>query len=191
MEWSGAAWSVWGKLDPASDSWMPLVRHLEDAAAVAGYLWDDFLPQATRSFICEALAVPGDQGRRLVCWLAGVHDIGKATPAFAAKALPILPQVLDRMRDHGLDARPTPEDRQAPHATAGQVLLDEWLADRHPGTMRRTRNTLTCVVGCHHGTTPSDVSLQAARTHPMQLGGWTVERGALRNPGESDEAGRC
>lgn len=39
MMWSGAAWSVWGKLDPASDSWMPLVRHLEDAAAVAGYLW--------------------------------------------------------------------------------------------------------------------------------------------------------
>lgn len=178
MEWSGAAWSVWGKLDPASDSWMALVRHLEDAAAVAGYLWDDFLPQATRSFICEALAVPGDQGRRLVCWLAGVHDIGKATPAFAAKALPILPQVLDRMRDHGLDARPTPEDRQAPHATAGQVLLDEWLADRHPGTMRRTRNTLTCVVGCHHGTTPSDVSLQAARTHRMQLGGgrWSEVR---------------
>ncbi len=174
MMWSGAAWSVWGKLDPASDSWMPLVRHLEDAAAVAGYLWDGFLPPATRRFICEALGLADDQGRRLVSWLAGVHDIGKVTPAFAAKALPILPLVLDHMRDHGLDARPTPEDRQVPHATAGQLLLDDWLAVRYPASTKRVRSTLTCVVGCHHGTTPSFVALQAARTHPLQLGdgGW-------------------
>lgn len=170
MKWSEAAWSVWGKLDPASDSWMPLVRHLEDAAAVAGYIWDSFLPPATRSYICEALAIPDDQGRRMVCWLAGVHDIGKATPAFAAKALPILPTVLDRMRDHGLDARPTPEDKHAPHATAGQLLLDEWMSVRHPASTKRFRDTLTCVVGCHHGTTPSAVAIQAARSHPLQLG---------------------
>lgn len=170
MKWSGAAWSVWGKLDPASDSWMPLVRHLEDAAAVAGYLWDDFLPPATRSFICEARGLTDDQGRRLACWLAGIHDIGKVTPAFAAKALPILPHVLDRMRDHGLDARPTPEDRHVPHATAGQLLLDDWLAVRCPASTKRVRSTLTCVVGCHHGTTPSAVVLQVARNHPLQLG---------------------
>lgn len=170
MIWSGAAWSVWGKLDPASDSWMPLVRHLEDAAAVAGYLWDGFLPSATRGFVCEALGLADDQGRRLVSWLAGVHDIGKVTPAFAAKALPILPLVLDRMRDQGLDARPTPEDRQVPHATAGQLLLDDWLAARYPNSTKRFRSGLTCVVGCHHGTTPSPVAVQVARAHPLQLG---------------------
>lgn len=171
MKWSGTAWSVWGKLDPASDSWMPLVSHLEDAAAVAGYLWDSYLPPATRSFICAALGVSDEQGRQLVSWLSGVHDIGKATPAFAAKALPILPQVLDRMRDHGLDARPTPEDKYAPHATSGQLLLDDWLADRYPETAKRIRATLTCVIGCHHGTTPAAPALLAARNHPVQLGG--------------------
>ncbi|MFT3859875.1 CRISPR-associated helicase Cas3' [Micropruina sp.] len=170
MEWSCLARSVWGKLDPASDGWMPLVRHLEDAAAVADYLWESFLSPATRGFICESLGLTDDQGRRLVCWLAGIHDIGKATPAFAAKALPILPQVLDRMRDHGLDARPTPEDRQVPHATAGQLLLDDWLAGRYPSSAKRVRSTLTCVVGCHHGATPSALVLQAARNHPLQLG---------------------
>ena len=171
MEWSEAARSVWGKLDPASDSWMTLVGHLEDAAAVAGYLWDGFLPPVTRRLICEGLCISDDQGRRLVSWLASVHDIGKATPAFAAKARPLLPQVLDRMRRYGLDARPTPEDRQVPHATAGQVLLDGWLAARYPGSTKRNRDTLTCVIGCHHGTTPSSVALLAARDHPIQLGG--------------------
>lgn len=170
MNWSEAAWSAWGKLDAAAASSMPLVRHLEDSAAVACYLWDEFLPDATKRCICEGLAVPDGQGRQVVSWLAGIHDVGKATPAFAAKAAVTMPSVLGLMRDHDLDARPTIEDRLVPHATAGQVVVEEWLAKRYPQSNRRVRNSYASVVGCHHGSTPSVGALELVDTHPAQLG---------------------
>lgn len=169
MDWSPGAWSVWGKLDPKGDGWMPLVVHLQDASLVAGYLWDEFVPEATRRYICEELLISDAQARVLVAWFAGVHDIAKVTPAFAAKAV-IMSSVLDRMRDHGLDARQTPEDRYAPHATAGQVILENWLARHYPESTKRVRNTYACVVGGHHGTTPPESALLLAESHPMQLG---------------------
>ena len=170
MRWSSAAESVWGKLDPATEGWMPLVRHLADSAAVGGYLWDEFLPPATRRCICEELAVTEDEGRRLVSWLAGIHDVGKATPAFAAKAAIPMPSLLGRMRDNGLDARQTIEDRVVPHATAGQVIVEDWLARRYPQSNRRARNAYASVIGCHHGTTPSAGALEEVVRHPAQLG---------------------
>jgi CRISPR-associated helicase Cas3/CRISPR-associated endonuclease Cas3-HD len=170
MGWSSEAWSVWGKLDPRGDGWMPLVIHLQDAAAVAGYLWDEFLPAAVRRYISESLDIPPDEGRTLLTWLAGVHDVAKATPAFAAKAGAVMPHVLDTMRDCGLDARQTPEDRHAPHATASQVVVEDWLARRFPESTKRARITFACVVGGHHGTTPSNSALEQAASHPAQLG---------------------
>jgi CRISPR-associated helicase Cas3/CRISPR-associated endonuclease Cas3-HD len=106
----------------------------------------------------------------MATWFAGMHDVAKATPAFAAKAGAVMPQVLDAMRDHGLDARQTPEDRHAPHATAGQVILEDWLARRYPESTKRARITYACVVGGHHGTTPSHSALEIAESHPAQLG---------------------
>lgn len=178
MKWSSAAESVWGKLDPDSVTWMPLVRHLKDSAAVAGHLWDAFLPAATRRCICEALKISDEVGRKLVSWLAAIHDVGKASPAFAAKAAVIMPTVLGTMRDCGLDARPTVEDRHVPHATAGQVAVEEWLASRYPNSARRVRNGYASVVGCHHGTTPSAGALESVTLHPAQLGQgrWTEVR---------------
>lgn len=170
MEWSKRAGSVWGKLDPTTEGWMSLVRHLEDSAAVGRYLWDEFLPDATKRCISEGLAIPDEQGRQVVSWLAGIHDVGKATPAFAAKAAVTMPSVLGLMRDHDLDARPTIEDRLVPHATAGQIVVEQWLAKRYPRSNRRVRNSYASVVGCHHGTTPSAGALELVDTHPAQLG---------------------
>ncbi len=149
---------------------MPLVVHLQDAGAVAGYLWDEFLPAAVRQYICELLAISPEQARAMVVWFAAIHDIAKVTPAFAAKAGAVMPSVLDTMRDHGLDARQTPEDRHVPHATAGQIVLEDWLARRYPGSTKRARITYACVVGGHHGTTPSDSALEGAEARPAQLG---------------------
>ena len=62
---------------------LPLWRHMEDSAGVAGLLWDFWLPANVRALITGELPGGEGDGRRLAVWLAGVHDIGKATPAFA------------------------------------------------------------------------------------------------------------
>lgn len=46
--WSEGARAVWGKTDPDSGDWLPLVQHLEDARLVAGHLWDTWLPRLVR-----------------------------------------------------------------------------------------------------------------------------------------------
>ncbi len=86
MTWSDAARTVWGKLDRETSSWLPLVTHLEHAAAVAGLLWDEFLPRSVKGTICTSMALTDAEGRALISWLAGIHDVGKASPAFAFKA---------------------------------------------------------------------------------------------------------
>lgn len=171
MHWSPRVLSIWGKLDADSGEWMPLVRHLEDTAGVAGHLWDEYLSQATRTLIREAGRCASDgEARCLAVWLASVHDIGKASPAFAAKATWAMPALLDVMRDQGLDARPRPEDSVAPHATVGQYAIGKWLQGRCPDSSKQTRTTYACVIGCHHGTTPTRNALRSLDSRPDLVG---------------------
>ncbi|MGQ4819299.1 CRISPR-associated endonuclease Cas3'', partial [Enterococcus faecium] len=65
--------------------WMPLWQHLDDTAAVAGRHWDDWLPRSVRRQIAGCVGGDEERARRLVCWLAGLHDVGKASPAFAVQ----------------------------------------------------------------------------------------------------------
>jgi CRISPR-associated endonuclease/helicase Cas3 len=58
-----------------------------DSAAVAGLLWDRWLPANLRALISATLPGGEGDGRRLAVWLAGVHDIGKATPAIACQLI--------------------------------------------------------------------------------------------------------
>ncbi len=179
MIWSEDARSVWGKLDPESGSWMPLVRHLEDTAAVAGWLWDEYLPSVTRTFIADSMAAEsGAEARSLAMWLAGIHDVGKVSPPFAAKATFTAPSRLDVMRDYGLDARPRPEDSLAPHGTVGQHVVNEWLKARWPGAEKRVCSTYTSVIGGHHGTTPTRNALDVLAQRPWLVGTgqWNVVR---------------
>ncbi|WP_455432371.1 CRISPR-associated helicase Cas3' [Streptomyces tendae] len=171
--------AVWAKHDRKTDGWLPLWRHMEDSAAVAGLLWDRWLPAAVRRLIPEALPQGESDARALAVWLAGVHDIGKATPAFACQ----VDQLADAMRDHGLEMRSAralgPDRRIAPHGLAGQVLLGEWLEDRHGWTPART-GQFTVAVGGHHGVPPEHGQIKALYEHEE----------LLRTPGTSSRAWR-
>lgn len=163
-----AARSVWGKTDRKGTSpvgWLPLWRHLADAADVAGQLWDHWLSPAVRRLIADELPGGDTDARTLAVWLAGVHDIGKATPAFACQAYPLAA----RMRDHGLayhqDLIRT-DRKYAPHATAGHVALAGWLQDQ--GWV--DPHGYAVVVGGHHGVPPTDQNILDVQVRPHLLG---------------------
>ncbi len=162
---SDAAQSVWAKTSPRDDGWLPLTRHLEDAAAVAGLLWDRWLPASTRRQISAPLPGGDGDGRRLVTGLAGVHDLGKATPAFAVQAEAMASHLTARMRDAGL-AMPTKlADRSTVrHELAGQHLLTRWLTDG--GWSRKAACTYAVAVGGHHGAPPDTTALQRVPERP-------------------------
>ncbi|WP_181008874.1 CRISPR-associated helicase Cas3' [Streptomyces sp. SM12] len=151
---SPAARSVWAKHDRSDDAWLPLWRHMADSGAVAGRLWDEWLPRNLRELIAEALPGGAEDGRRLAVWMAASHDTGKATPAFACQVDPLATV----MRDHGLrmlTAKEYGEDRKlAPHGLAGQLILQGWLSERY-GFPPRVSAQFAIVAGGHHGTPPT------------------------------------
>ncbi|WP_438828786.1 type I-E CRISPR-associated protein Cse1/CasA [Streptomyces klenkii] len=148
---------------------------MADAAAMAGRLWDEWIPGNVRRLVAESL--PGDEqdARLLAVWLAAVHDVGKATPAFACQ----VDGPAGRMRGAGLEM-PTrkqfgDERRRAPHAMAGQVILEEWL--ERQGWSPRSATTFAGPVGGHHGVLPAHDQLAYLRQHTE----------LLRTPGSGEQ----
>ncbi|WP_280314014.1 CRISPR-associated helicase Cas3' [Nocardia wallacei] len=156
--------SAWAKSDSEGGS-MSLFRHCADAAAVAGLVWDRWLPGSAQRVMSSWLPRGAADGRLLLRWLAGVHDIGKLTPAFACQ----VPALADVMHDKGLDLRSPPSNRRAlPHGLAGQVAVEQFLVAQ--GWSRRVARTYSIVVGGHHGVPPTRAEVQVAPSQTALLG---------------------
>jgi CRISPR-associated endonuclease/helicase Cas3 len=167
MALSDAAMRVWAKSSPQrrndTERWLPLTTHLEDAAGIAGRLWDDWLPAGIRR---QFIAGVGSEAsaRSLLRFLAGSHDIGKASCAFAVQ----VPLLRNQMVEAGLrmprfeDFDPR-ERRTMPHGLAGHVILRRWLNQNY-GWEVADADRLAVVVGGHHGIPPSQRDLKGART---------------------------
>ncbi|MFL1382348.1 CRISPR-associated endonuclease Cas3'', partial [Nocardiopsis protaetiae] len=164
---SCAARAVWAKHDHDTNDWLPLYRHMADSAAVGGLLWDEWLPPQVRRLIAAALPNGEDDARLLVTWLCAVHDIGKATPAFASQ----VDSLADDMRREGLKTplrKQLPDHSCAPHGLAGQLILRDRLTDRH-GWSKRDTHQFTVVIGGHHGVQPTDTGIRNADKRPDLL----------------------
>lgn len=183
---SEATRQVWAKSPRILPYWLPLWRHLADSADVAGRLWDFWLPNSVKGRIGRELPGGEEDGRRLVSWLAGIHDIGKATPAFASQ----VPQLAARMQDCGFTFDPTvrADRRLVPHATAGHVILLDWLNRQYSWASWQAA-PFAVIVGGHHGVPPTDHDLDTANRKPLLVGvdspwikardellGWMAER---------------
>jgi CRISPR-associated endonuclease/helicase Cas3 len=112
---------LWGKSN-ASGKVNLLLQHLLDAAAVAECLWDGYLAPAVRARIDDCCE--GD-GRSLLALLCGLHDVGKASPAFQVK----VSVLADRVGALGLGLCPPDGDaRRWHHSSAGAVVVRRALA---------------------------------------------------------------
>lgn len=176
MAVSNAAQSVWAKYDRDTGLGLSLLAHLKDACGVAERIWDEWLPDQVIERISEDLPGGRDDGRALVRWLSGVHDIGKATTAFAIQS----PPLADRMRDHGLTfgVGVAADRQQLPHALAGQHIVTRWLIGDRGWPSKKIASTYSVVVGGHHGVPPTDRQVFGVPDRPHLLGDgqWAVVR---------------
>ncbi|MDO4258512.1 MAG: CRISPR-associated helicase Cas3' [Actinomycetaceae bacterium] len=171
MALSAAARTVWAKAgyDPDRQRWLPLWLHLFDSGAVAEHLARKWLAPAIgdlleREFANSTSGIdPVDEFCLLASWLASVHDIGKCTPAFACQ----VPSLDDRMREHGLihETLDSKERRKAPHALAGQHIVEQWLKKEHKWP-RYPARALASIAGAHHGIPPTKSAVNNA--HDME-----------------------
>jgi len=154
MELSDKAAALWAKTGAYSRTpgmqagdWHPLVCHVLDSAAAASYLWDSFLAPAARAWLSSSLG--GDtSARAAVCWLAGLHDWGKATPLFQSQSR----VHAEAVRRAGLDVSGQALPQRPGHAHVSAHLLRSHL--EVAGWPEADAAWPACIVGGHHGVFP-------------------------------------
>ncbi|MFE9846989.1 CRISPR-associated endonuclease Cas3'' [Streptomyces goshikiensis] len=137
---------VWGKTQDrrryrdGQRGWNPLLAHLLDTGATARELWDRYLPDNVRAVLTEAFG-GGDAAtaRAVVPFLAALHDLGKAAPAFLGQ--------FDQpeTRSHLYKARLEWEEEARSHGTP---LPAAWEALYWAHHQHITAATLPRLLGC-------------------------------------------
>jgi CRISPR-associated endonuclease/helicase Cas3 len=164
---------LWAKKDK-DGRYHPLICHLIDVAQVAQALWDEVLTDSIRSHYCSLLDLPPGQARTILSFWVGLHDIGKATPAFqggdkaAQERLSVLGLKFPRRFVGGKPSHGTVSAQVLP----GMLASETGLA---PGLAKLVART----VAGHHGAWPLPTQLQ--RLGGADLGGdeWTQARRQL------------
>lgn len=140
---SEQALSIWAKSSGGTD-WHPLIAHMLDTAAVAREILSRE-PARTRELYARDLGLDVDTALPWVCALAGLHDLGKASPAFQQKWTPGAPRVRERALTWNEN---DPPDHVA-HGLITQWALEVLLEDL--GWTYRSSLHVADAVGCHHG----------------------------------------
>jgi CRISPR-associated endonuclease/helicase Cas3 len=145
---SDAARALWAKSNRGKkdvDAWHPVIGHLLDVAACA---WEIFErePLSTLELFASDLQLDVPAARAWVCALAGLHDLGKASPAFQQK----WSAGCERVKSHLPWAdNQTPPPLDTPHSAISQVELCKLLPSK--GWSLRAAQLAADAVGAHHG----------------------------------------
>lgn len=169
---------LWGKsAGKAGGRANLLLSHLLDTAAVAEQIWDQYLAPVSRKTLDDLAGGPG-RGRRLFAWLCGVHDCGKATPAFqrldadGARAV----RGAGLVWDENLAGKAKWRHDKAGGKVVRRLLEDAGWRDVHV-------DWVWPLVAGHHGTFPSLGDLREprpARGHAQGKGAqWTTAQEAV------------
>ena len=149
---------LWAKKkDNGQYYWLPLIAHLTDTMEVAGWLWNHWLTEGQRTYCFGQIRGFTDINdcEKLVRFLAAVHDIGKATPAFQTQknyysGNDIENLLLDRLEKSGFDGISTlnlASPKRTHHSIAGEVILNRF----------GVKNDIASIIGGHHGKPIDDV----------------------------------
>lgn len=153
---SSRARSLWAKSGDET-GWLSLPQHMIDSAGVAAGLWEFWASASLRESCARACGLNEVETGALISWLAGVHDIGKASRKFQTQldGNPEYGAFSQRVRDAGLDLHigALEASHKIPHSVASQVILQEWLTGR--GLAPRVSRSLAAVAGSHHGVPPN------------------------------------
>ena len=137
-------WHLWGKADPKrkdiGPEWHPLLCHVLDVVACARMLLTDLYPGRLTAH-ANTLGLSNKDALAWVLFTVALHDLGKATPPFQAKA----PTRREALRELGLDF----PDGDEPHGSMSAVLVPAEL--ERLGCPARLARGLAGAVAAHHG----------------------------------------
>lgn len=156
-QWSGQAASLWAKTDRSdeqSTDWLNLPQHMMDSAQVGAHLWDSYLSMNHRRFVQDQLGLSGEDCQRLVAFLCGAHDVGKASHSFATQLdnSPRYGFLTNQIRAAGLPLSSVlPGVEWSPHSAASYAILTRFFTEKYGESSYRTLSHLGQILGAHHG----------------------------------------
>lgn len=150
--------SLWAKKEErnARYLWLPLTVHLEDTRNVSRWIFANWLSESQRELCSQGLKGCGnrkdvtiDLACDLAAFLGGIHDIGKATPAFQTKKgfnnSPTLDDELlcklEKAGFSGISSIVLSDPNCSHHSVAGEFLLKKY----------GVKDDIGSIVGGHHG----------------------------------------
>ena len=165
---------LWGKLSRDKTRSHPLVCHMLDVAEMTLALWHNALTAGQRARWAAALGLDDEATARLLAFWAGLHDLGKASPAFqrqwreaeaslSAAGLPFSKRFVDEFCPHG----------RITTATLRDVLAAE------TGLPARAAARIARAVGGHHGAWPTPADEQAVKSDERGGDEWDAVRREL------------
>jgi CRISPR-associated endonuclease/helicase Cas3 len=177
---------LWAKADKKTDDYHLLLYHMIDVGYVALELWQTGLNAGLRRQIAEWLGLGMDDAGRLIAFLASLHDLGKASPAFQDH--PYLPpnlraRIERQLRATGFEISPRPDDeKRARHEVISTYALkNEGLLVEQTTFPQSHIDLIAQMLGGHHGAWPQSVLFSPAHLKPADKGGdqWVVARQSL------------
>ncbi|HNS52987.1 MAG TPA: CRISPR-associated helicase Cas3' [Anaerolineae bacterium] len=165
---------LWAKSAKDSTRTHPLICHLIDVAQVALALWEDVLTGSSRLQVAQTLALDeGGAGPVLAFW-AGLHDLGKASPAFQRLHAP----AMGELADAGLEFAPVYLAEPCYHGTISSRLLPDLLASQTrlaPGWTAQVARA----IGGHHGAWPVPIEVLGVKAYHLGGAAWDAVRREL------------
>ncbi len=165
---SAKAAALWAKSGEDEQGYS-LVGHLLDVAAVAQVLLEREPPQTLRLYAEDLGLEPGD-AKRWIAALTGLHDIGKATPAFQRQWEP------GRLVVEAAGLTFSKGDKGTAHGKLSQKILQTEL--KTYGLGRNLVAQVADAVGAHHGlrTAKGDLSDNVIPKQDMGDDAWQETR---------------
>lgn len=157
---------LWSKTGTDGHEWMTLTRHLTDTASVEPYAWNRFVSRGLEDSLTSMVMSSGGSNdpdrilaslRLLSQFMAGIHDVGKASPVFQAQANGQYQWLADASLSSMGTKAPDPSYRNSScrHEIITATSLLQWFGrvlghrlDRR--FVRSVRPLLSLVIG-HHG----------------------------------------
>lgn len=180
--------AFWAKLPRKKDEYPPtkfhpLLCHMLDVGAVALVLWENVLTQKTRARIATSLGFTEDKLNEAGNWLAllaGLHDLGKASPVFQLQ-----PEAQKILHLYQNLPRSSLDKKGAWHGWITATELPEILESNWEFE-RSLAKRLAILIGGHHGSFPRSSERQKLRRdNPLDRdervgkGAWPGTRTAL------------
>lgn len=176
-ELSAQTRALWAKSARDGAEWHPLIAHLLDVAACAWVILERE-PASTLDRYAADLGLPREQARAWVCALVGLHDLGKASPAFQQKWADGQARVWATGLTWPAGSPPTKPPHDVPHNVITQVTLPELL--RRRGWGGRSAQRIADAIGAHHGFRAQQADILRARGKLQQgVEAWAAARQEL------------